>query len=179
MEELKCFARSALLWNGRRIEVRFAEIDDRLVCIGLEIGPKLNDEERFVNVKEDDLKPLTAAEVRFPFRRLVEAGLQSALLVRTGTGDFAADIQALVADTKTLETARAEPPKRTGRPPTYGREHYAKVARIYREHVNAGGRAPTKAVQKVFQVEKSTAAKWVSKARELEELEPVKPKEHA
>lgn len=52
-----------------------------------------------------------------------------------------------------------------GRPPLYGRDHYAKVAEFYRAAWRAG-RAPTTAVAKRWQVEPSTAAKWVKRARE-------------
>jgi hypothetical protein len=181
MADLKCFARSALISNGRRVEVRFAEIDGRLVCIGLEIGPQMVDlqdrGETFINVKDEDLRPLMAAEVRLPLRRLIDFGLQGAVMSRVGTGDVAKDHQAFAADLDVLNAAKAEPRRRPGRPAAYAPAHFEEVARIYREHVRAGGRAPTKAVQEHFTVSKSAAAKWVGRARhEFGLLEPTREK---
>lgn len=172
MTEIQCFARSALRWNNRRVEVRFADIEGELVCIGVEIGPKLSDEEVFVAVNQDDLRPIAAAEMRVPLRRLVDRALQSAVMVRAGSGDFAPDHEALAQDLGRLRSAQAQPRKRTGRPPAYQPDHFAEVARVYTEHKRGGGRAPTKAVQEHFVVTKSTAAKWVARAREMQLLEP-------
>lgn len=172
--ETKCFARGGIIWNGRRIEARFAMIDGRLECVGLEIGPMLTPDETFhVDAKGSELRPLTTAEMRFPFRRVIDMARGVAIMVRTGTGDFDADFRELVADMNALDAAKQEPAKRPGRPPAYGRDHFRKVARVYREHVTSGGRTPTKAVQEHFTVTKSTAAKWVARARELRELEPI------
>jgi hypothetical protein len=171
--QMQCFARRTILVEGRKIEVRFAELDGRLECIGLEIGPRMNDNGHFTEVVESDLRPLSAAEMRFPFRRIVDVGLQAAVMDRVGTDDWEADQRAFAADIDKLNAARAEPRKRPGRPPSYGPEHFEKVARIYREHLKDGGRTPTKAVQEHFTVTKSTAAKWVARARELGNLEPI------
>lgn len=54
-----------------------------------------------------------------------------------------------------------------GRPRKYFREHYEHVASIYR--ANPG--APTTAVAREFQVNRTTAANWVRKARQLNLLE--------
>ena len=47
----------------------------------------------------------------------------------------------------------------------YGPEHFTKVADVYRAHLAAGGRVPTKAVAERFMTTKSTAAEWVARAR--------------
>jgi len=180
VNELKCFARSALLWNNRRVEVRFAELDGQLVCIGVEIGPKLSDEDVFINVKDGDLRPLAATEIRMPLRHLIDVGLQTAVMSRTGTGDFGRDTEAFRDDLGRLNRAQTEPRKRPGRPPSYGEEHFEEVARVYRDHTRAGGRAPTKAVQQRFQpVTKSAAAKWVSRARQMGLIEPTEGADRA
>jgi len=166
---MKVFARSDLVYNGRRVGVRFAEVEGRLVCIGLEIGPQMVDPpdkgETFINVRPDDLRPLAAVEMRMPLRRMIDMALEAAVMVRAGTGDPEADHRAFASDLEVLRASQAEPRKRPGRPPLYGRQHYEEVARIYREHLQAGGRAPTKAVADHFAVTKATAAKWVARAR--------------
>ena len=53
----------------------------------------------------------------------------------------------------------------------YPPEHFAEVARVYQSSVE-GGR-PTLSVAETFGVEKSTAAKWVARARNLGYLEPT------
>jgi hypothetical protein len=181
MDELKVFASRAVIHNGRRVEPRFAEVNGRLVCIGLEIGPHVIDfpdkGETFVNVQDDDLRPLTASEMRLPLRSLIDLALEHAVMVRAGSGDFTADERAFAADLDVLKAAQSEPRKRTGRPPIYPPEHFAEVARVYSEHLADGGRTPTKAVQEHFApVSKSAAAKWVARARErglLESTEAV------
>jgi hypothetical protein len=169
MSKLQVFASAPLKVSGRRVDVRFAEVGGRLVCIGLELGPKVVDDPKegpvFIAVEPDDLRELTASEMRFPLRRVIDAALQAALMVRAGTGDFEADARAFRRDMNTLEAERAEPRKRPGRPPSYGSDHFEAVAQIYSKHLRDGGRAPTKAVADHFKVQKSTAAKWVARAR--------------
>jgi hypothetical protein len=173
-EQPKCFARGGVIWNDRRIEARFAMVDGRLECVGLEIGPAVDPDETFrVDAKGSELRPLTAAEMRFPLRRVVDTARGAAIMVREGTDDFAADMRELAADADALAAAKQEPSKRPGRPPQYDRDHYRRVAEIYRDHEASGGRTPTKAVQEKFKVTKSTAAKWVARARQLGELKPI------
>lgn len=50
-----------------------------------------------------------------------------------------------------------------GRPKKYSHEHYKQVAMVYRENTVA----PTAAVARKFKVNRTTAANWVRKAREL------------
>jgi len=63
--------------------------------------------------------------------------------------------------------------KPLGRPAVYDREDWEKVAATYRDALEAGSRAPTKAVQKKFEVSHSTAADWVAKCRKLRLLPPT------
>jgi hypothetical protein len=153
--------------GGRWIQLRFAEVEGRLVCVGLEIGPHLRDDGYLENVEDDDLKPLTTAEIRLPLRELIERILPYAGMQWTPTPgvDIYDDARQKFA---MLETAKAESKKRSGRPPAYGPDHYALVAFIYQGHEAIGGHAPTKAVAEYFGTTKSTAAKWVARARDLE-----------
>ena len=56
---------------------------------------------------------------------------------------------------------------RRGGVPLYQPEHFASVAETYRAAFAAGSAAPTKAVAQAFSVSRSTAAKWVARAREM------------
>jgi hypothetical protein len=172
VEELECRAKTIFRRNGRRVELRFAEVEGRLVCIGLEIGPQLRDDSGYgtLEIEEDeDLEPLQTAEIRLPLRQLIETMLEYTAMTWTPTPgvdpyDDATQKFAM------LETAKDESKKRIGRPPLYGHKHYAEVAKVYREHEKSGGRAPTKAVQTHFKTTKSSAAKWVATARAKELL---------
>lgn len=71
-------------------------------------------------------------------------------------------------------------PRRLAKPGRRGPQHYAQVARVYAEALTAGRLDPTRAVaQKFFDVgypsagQRSTAAKWVAKARRLGFLYPT------
>ena len=137
------------------------------MCIGLEIGPQLavGVAESFVDAVDEDLRPLQSAEIRVPLRELVDRSIEmGALAVPVPPG---ADVYELGQEVMSLWT-RSMKEKKPGRPPLYGRDHFEKVARIYLEHQAKGGRAPTKAVaDQMAGGSKSTAAKWVARAREL------------
>jgi hypothetical protein len=166
-----CVRRQGFRLHGRRVEIRFAEVEGRLVCVGLEIGPhKLSESESFVDVVDDDLRPLQSAEIRLPLRELVDRALEmGGLVFQVLPGE---DIYDLGKEMHSLWTA-ALAEKKTGRPRLYERDHFERVARIYLEHQQSGGRAPTKAVaEQMASGSKSTAAKWVARAREMELLPP-------
>jgi hypothetical protein len=167
-EQFECRLHWAIRRDGRRIELRFAEVQGRLVCIGLEIGPA-RDAENFRNVEDDDLKPLTATEIRLPLKHLIDFTLERAGMSWTPTPGVPL-YDELSQKLAMLDTAKAEK-KRAGRPLLYGPEHFAEVAAVYRKHEADGGRAPTKAVKDHFGVTKSTAAKWVARAREMDLLD--------
>lgn len=61
-----------------------------------------------------------------------------------------------------------------GRPPEYDDAHFAKIARIYSEAVEAGLK-PLQAVITTQHVSKPTASRWVARARELGMLSPTTP----
>jgi hypothetical protein len=79
-----------------------------------------------------------------------------------------------LASAEELKFAPVTEPKRIGRPPLYGPEHFAQVADKYRE-AWAKGDAPTQAVADAFTVERSTAAKWVARARGMGLLGEARP----
>jgi hypothetical protein len=58
-------------------------------------------------------------------------------------------------------------PHGPGRPPLYPPEHFAEVAQVYSQAYRSHSRNPTLTVSKEFQVSRSTAAKWVARARKL------------
>jgi hypothetical protein len=161
-----CVRRQGFRLRGRRVEVRFADVEGRLVCIGLEIGPQLAEGESFVDAVDEDLRPLQSAEIRVPLRELVDLAIEMGAL--TFPVPPGANLYELGQEMHSLWT-RSIAEKKPGRPPLYGRDHFEKVARIYLEHQASGGRAPTKAVaDQMAGGSKSTAAKWVARARELE-----------
>jgi hypothetical protein len=51
--------------------------------------------------------------------------------------------------------------------PRYGPAHFALVSQVYREAVAGGSATPTRAVAATFSISRSTAAKWVARARGL------------
>jgi hypothetical protein len=71
---------------------------------------------------------------------------------------------AMASPARGREVVRREGP---GRPPLYTEEHFAKVARAYSDAYKNRSRNPTQKVAKKFVVSRSTAAKWVARAREL------------
>ncbi len=59
---------------------------------------------------------------------------------------------------------------RMGRKPKYDLRHFAEVAEVYLDAWEQGGQSPTQAVARHFGVPRSTAAKWVARARQDELL---------
>ena len=77
---------------GREMELRFAEVEGRLVCIGLRIGPpvvaasgsssfELSEDEQIADAQ---LEPLTTDELRIPLRRLIDDALARGVRMWTG-----------------------------------------------------------------------------------------------
>jgi hypothetical protein len=58
-------------------------------------------------------------------------------------------------------------PRRQGRPPLYGMDHWRKVSVVYRK-ADATNKKGTRAVARHFGVTQSTAAHWVARCREPE-----------
>lgn len=55
-----------------------------------------------------------------------------------------------------------------GRPPEYGPAHYERVATVYRDALNDGDRAATRAVMREFpHASRRTVSRWIAKAADL------------
>jgi hypothetical protein len=95
---------------------------------------------------------------RPPVARLAEAALANMRV------DVAPQIVARSRSASAVAAAKAlmgTPGPRKGRPPLYGDEHWAEVARVY-----AGATAaPVQSVAREFSVSGSLARKWVERAR--------------
>ena len=150
-----------------RVVLRFAEAEGRAVCVNVEIGAAFREGEG----ADFDPEPITTSALRaIPLARLIDLALRT-FLSRHEELDGDTPSSRFNRERKETLEAALRVKKRPGRPPLYGEDHYAKVATVYRQ--NSGGRAPTKAVSEHFQTTKSTAAKWVGRARELGLLEPA------
>jgi hypothetical protein len=136
----------------------------------------------------------------FPFRVLIYWGLvggrwePSDITIRTLridiTGPITSTVLRQVPVGRLVDRARAEhygiastvafkgephqgfvEPWQKGETPRLGIDHYQKVAEVYKTAFAAGA-SPTKAVAEYYKVSASTAASWVSRARNRYELLP-------
>jgi hypothetical protein len=197
--QVRCVFRTEVRFAGRRVELRFAELDGRPVCVGLEVGPPVHKEAGGVDVfaipfvrdvdrkprlnpSERDLERLTSEEIRFPLQALIDAALLAAvdrlelyegLAIQPGVEPR--EREAIEIRARDLSAARTPERKKPGRPPKYGREHFEQVAGIYNETVRAGRRDPTSTVGQRFSVSKGAAAKWVARARAMNGIEVLPP----
>lgn len=136
-------------------------------------------------MRADPPAPVTALALRsVPLGKLVNEFLErlrenpilaSQRLV-SGTADDFRDAANELASRHTESEAEviqqlASEPRRGGRK-GYGDDHYATVAEVYAT-AWADGVHPTKAVAEHWLIAKTTAAKWVSRARDLGFLEPT------
>lgn len=106
-----------------------------------------------------DVRNLRVGELRS--RALAEYAHHSDLI-----GNAPAASDALRKSVKASQAAIDAAPVRVGRRPIYGRAHFAQVAGVYTDAMRRG-KAPTSAVASWGTVDKSTAAKWVARARAL------------
>lgn len=170
-----------------RVVLRFAEIDGRAVLVNIEIGARFYADEEGVDFEQElgapEPVPITTAVLRsIPLGRLTEKALWEAASMYEKYASGAAGVELgdegrrFAEERAAAARAGAAKKRRPGRPRLYDDEHFARVARVYREH--SGGRAPTKAVAESFQTSKATAAKWVARAREMGLLEPHERSEY-
>jgi hypothetical protein len=152
--------------GGRRVQLRFALVEGRLVCIGLEIGPPLvaNDKNArvFAAVDDAELNPLRSAEIRLPLRELIDEALERAVALSEKLVQMSPELE---ARWRRHSIAAKEGRKKPGRPPLYSDDHYKQVAAIYEETLRSGRRDPLKAVMRELKIEKTTAASKVREAR--------------
>jgi hypothetical protein len=168
--------------DGTRVVLRFAWVDGRAECVAMEVGADLGDPDA------PDPQPLTATNLRSiqlgelreqaarAYRETVIAASEAAGFLNTDT-PTPADERALATlrerGRAERSVASAKPLRgRTGRPVERGPEHLAQVAKVYRDAFRAGER-PTKVVAETWKVSRTTAAKWVARAREAGLLGPT------
>lgn len=149
--------------GGRRVDLRFALVEGRLHCIGLEVGPPVLENEKgasVFNVVDDaELDPLRSTEIRLPLRDLIDEALESGATLTEGLAPET------VARFQQHTEAAKQGRKKPGRPAVYGDEHYKQVAAIYEQTLRSGRRDPLKAVMRELKIEKTTAASKVREAR--------------
>jgi hypothetical protein len=157
------------------VRLRFAEVDGRLVLATVEIGARFDDPDA------PDPEPIRTSHLRkLPLARLVEAQLRT-------RESYADALETLRQDPKMTETYRRRAAKmrtqvaatrtqarKRGRRPLYSREHFERVAKIYGVAYETG--APTREVAEVMGVARSTANKWVARARQMGLLNPTEPR---
>jgi hypothetical protein len=152
--------------NDRRVQLRFALVEGRLVCIGIEIGPPLvvNDKNaRVFNVIDDaELESLRSAEIRLPLRDLIDKALERAVTLGENLAKFGPEYE---ARWERHTAAAKRGPKKLGRPRQFEDDHYQQVATIYEETLRSGRRDPLRAVMRELKIEKTTAASKVREAR--------------
>jgi hypothetical protein len=144
------------------VTLRFAPIEGRMECVGLDVAAVPGPGRRTVSA---------VALHSIPLGKLIEKRRKEA-----GDVTVTVDTVGAIAWVGQPVTISGTSSRRVGgRPPTYGLEHWQEVARIYRE-AYAKNRTPTRAVARHFskawrrQVSETAAAKWVAKCRALELL---------
>jgi hypothetical protein len=158
-------------WRGsRRMVLRFALVEGRLVCVGIEIGPRVihngENAEVFIIRDESELDPIRATEIRFPLRELIDEALEWVIIKDQDIGWMGRERAAewkgrLAAHNKAAEEGRKKP----GRPRRLGDDDYRKVAEIYESTLRSGRRDPLRAIMRELHIEKTTAASRVREAR--------------
>jgi hypothetical protein len=120
--------------------------------------------------------PEIVMEVPAPSIKGSSRVLVPAHVIRRGVGPASGTdkrAEELLAILHEVELPMDSSKRRGGRPPVYGDEHYREVARIYSQAWRKGDRHPTLTVATKYTVARSTAAKWVSTARQRGFLGPT------
>jgi hypothetical protein len=135
------------------ITLRFAPIDGRMECVGVDVQPV------------PGTRPVTAVALHsLPLGKLIEKRRKQA-------GDIVVKVDTVGAIAWVGQPVVVTVSRRGGRPPRYGPEHWQEVALIYRDaYEHSPNRTPTRAVARHFKVSDTAAAKWVAKCRRLELL---------
>jgi hypothetical protein len=131
----------------------FEPIEGRMECVGIEV--------RATRTKSSEPRALTTLDLRLPLATIVnKARKKYTDFVFADTGDEWDETPWASGQVEQWE------PKKIGRPPIYGLDHFADVARAYRE-AYVDGKTPTRAVARQFKASEAAAAKWVAKCRAL------------
>jgi hypothetical protein len=136
------------------IVIAYADVDGRWEPVG-------------VQVVATDLSPITAVALRsLPWGRISSEARPGPMRIQYSSPDE------IGGEPLTWGHDYGFSKPRRGRPPEYGPEHFAEVARVYRE-AYADNKAPTRAVARHFSVSHSAAGKWVARCRDLGLLPPT------
>lgn len=155
-----------------RIEIHLADIQGRIECVGLLIGHLADwpPDKVPYNLLEYTPQPIPASLLRqIPLLDLIEESIeiQEGKFAHWAATDPAEwlkghqDTPEWAAEAIASINARGDRRGRKGHPP----QHFVEVAAVYRSAYRLR-EAPTQAVANHWSVSKSTAAKWVAKARD-------------
>lgn len=153
------------------VTLHFARVDGRVECIGVDVRTFRwkGEPHPARRLPRTEPRPITTTDLRgLRLAEIIEverAKLARFLFADSGDEDWDATPWA-------AGVVEAWEPKARGRPRIYGPEHFAEVARVYRE-ADARSRTPTRAVARHFGVSQAAAAKWVARCRELGLLPPT------
>lgn len=153
--------------DGRKylVALHFEDSDGGPRCVGVQLWAARHPEEADASVEID-----TTVWRSVPLGRLIREATVRQVELAEAVARHHERLAALYGGEVSVIRAEAEASleawSRRGPAPRYGREHFAAVAETYAAALVAGER-PTKAVATRFVVSKSTAAKWVAKARDL------------
>jgi len=146
------------------VTVHLLEVAGRMECVGVDIRTfrQATIGGRTTRLARTEPRAIGAADIRS--LRLAEVVAEArekiAAFLFAPTGDEAWDATPWAAG----QREKWEP--KPGRPPIYGPDHFAEVARVYRE-AYAEGRTPTRAVARRFDATQAAAAKWVARCRSM------------
>lgn len=146
--------------GGFNLTLYYEWLEGRMECVGMDIRPTPKPGALDIPPKPGtEPEPLTTSRLRaIPLAKLIDKH-RPAWTSSITTADMDGTIYTQTQD------FRSRPRPRGGRRPKYGPEHYAEVARVYRE-AYASNRTPTLAVARHFKATSSAAAKWVAKCRD-------------
>ena len=166
--------------DGAKLRLTFAMVNGRPEVVGFELWTadprsqpartynpaQMRARDNNFNVKLD--RPISSNDLRAPLQKLTDrwlvkqrATMDLILDDTVGTPASPEWKRKVRKAQKQIESATAPRP---GRKPIYGRDHFEKVAAVYRQAL-MDRKPPTKAVAKHWKVNVSTAAKWVSRCR--------------
>lgn len=153
-----------------------ALIDGRPQIVGVELWGEdpanYPDSDRQALPVPESETGITSVAIRLPLGELLARVLDDYSHDSGLIGKAASASDRLRASVETNQATVDTAPVRRGRRPLYGVPHFARVARVYTDAM-ARGKRPTAAVAAWASVNKSTAAKWVARARALGLLPPT------
>lgn len=156
--------------------LHFQRLGGREECVGFEIWGGTPPARHTSGRDPLPFRPIRAVDVRRPpFAELVDGARRMAvgsarrLLAeeeasedRPGDGPLEPAVRAFLQERAAAFGGR----KAAGRPPTYGPDHFAEVADVYRAAWAETGK-PLEAISERWNVSKSAAGKWAARCREM------------